>query len=178
MGEKFGIASYFVNLRVVRHFITLTLNDLTKDITNVDIGDILSCWQWRVADMKAVAVMSCLGDLFFVGKDNSVYWLQTDTGDLTKVADDLQQFEVYLNDEDKVDNWFLPLVVEKLVTAGKTLKENEVYSYKKSPVIGGDYSVDNIEPTDISVHFAFSGQMFEQIKDLPDGTHVSIKFKE
>src|SRR5438094_234449 len=102
---------------------TLTLNDLTRDITNVDIEDILSCWQWRVADMKAVAVMTCLGDLFFVGKDNSVYWLQTDTGDLTKVGDDLQQFEVYLNDEYKVDNWFLPLIVEKLVTAGKTLKE-------------------------------------------------------
>ena len=156
----------------------LTLKELTKDITNVDIEDILSCWKWRVADMKAVAVMSYLGDLFLIGKDDAVYWLQTDIGDLTKVADNLQQFEQCLNDEDKIDNWFLPLLVEKLITAGKTLKENEVYSYKKSPVIGGDYLEDNIEPTDMSVHFAFSGQICEQIKDLPDGTKVSIKFEK
>jgi hypothetical protein len=157
---------------------TLTFQDLTKDITNVDIEDILSCWQWLVADMKAVAVMSRLGDLFLVGKDDSIYWLQTDNGGLTKVADDLQQFEQYLNDEDKVDNWFLPLLVEKLIKAGKTLKENEVYSYKKSPVIGGEYSEDNIEATDMSVHFTFTGEICQQIKDLPDGTKVNIKFEE
>ena len=166
------------NKSVVRYFMKLTLNELRKDITNVDIEDILSCWQWKVADMKAVAVMSCLGDLFLVGKENSVYWLQTDSGDLPKVSDDLQQFELYLNDEDKVDNWFLPLLIEKLIKAGKTLKENEVYSYKKSPVIGGEYSEENIEPTDMSVHFAISGQLCEQIKDLHDGTKVIIKFKE
>ena len=32
---------------------------------------------------------------------------------------------------------------------GKILKETEVYSYKNPPVLGGDYSIDNIEPTDI-----------------------------
>ncbi len=74
-----------------------------------------------------------------------------------------------------MDNWFLPLLIEKLLIAGKTLKENEVYSYLKIPVIGGEYSVDNIEPTDISVHFAFCGQICEQIKDLLNGTKVSIK---
>ena len=156
---------------------TLTFKNLTKDITSVDIEDVLSCWRWCVADIKAIAVMTYLGDLFLVGKDNAIYWLQTNNGRLTKVAEDLQQFERYLNDEDKVGNWFLPLLVEKLVTAGKTLKENEVYSYKKSPVIGGEYSEDNIEPTDISVHFAFSGQICEQIKDLPEGTKVNIKFE-
>lgn len=155
----------------------LTLNELTKDLTNVDVEDILSCWQWQVAEMERVVVMSCLGDLFLVGKDKAVYWLQTDTGDLTKVTENLQEFELCLNDENKIDNWFLPLLVEKLIAAGITLKDNQVYSYKKIPVIGGDYSVENIEPTDMSVHFAFSGQICEQIKDLPDGTHVNIKLK-
>ena len=59
-----------------------------------------------------------------------------------------------------------------------TLKGNEVYSYKKLPVIGGEYSVDNMEPTDMSVHFAFSGQICEQIKDLPDGTKVNINYEK
>jgi hypothetical protein len=158
-------------------FMTLTINQLTKDISTIDIDDILSCWTWKTAGMKAVAAMSVLGDLFLVGRDDAVHWLQTDGGELTRVADDLPQFEQYLGDEEKVDNWFLPLLVEQLIAVGKTLKENEVYSFKKMPVIGGEYSLNNIEPTDISVHFAFTGQISQQIKDLPDGTEVDINYE-
>ena len=128
--------------------------------------------------MKAICTMSCFGDLFLIGKDDSVYWLQTDDGELSKVAEDFQQFNEFLNHEDKIDAWFFPLLVERLMVAGKTLKENEVYSYLKLPVIGGDYSVENINPTDISVHFAFTGQICEQIKDLTDRTKVTIKVKK
>jgi len=162
---------------VVRHFMTLTLEQLTKDITNVDLDDILSCWQWKLEDIQVVVTISALGDIFLLGEDSAVYWLQTDSGNLTKVAESLGQYEQFLSEEEKVDNWFLPALVEKLLSVGKTLKENEVYSYKKIPVIGGEYSVDNIEPTDMSVHFAFSGQICEQIKDLPDGTKVNIKYE-
>lgn len=156
---------------------TLTLEQLTKDTASVDLNDILSCWQWRLGDMQAVVTISSLGDLFLLGKDNAVYWLQTDGGDLAKVAEDLQQYQQYLTDEDKIDNWFLPLLVEQLLDAGKTLKGNQVYSFKKPTVLGGDYTIDNIEPTDMSVHFAFSGQISEQIKDLPDGAKVNINNK-
>lgn len=122
--------------------------------------------------------MSCLGDLFLIGPDDAVYWLQTDNGELSKVAEDFDQFKEFLSDEAKIDNWFLPLLIEKLMAAGKTLKENEVYSYLNHPAIGGEYTVENIKPTDISVHFAFTGQICEQIRGLPDGTRVSFKVKE
>jgi len=155
---------------------TLTLKDLTKDIRKIDTDDVLSCWRWLLPDTKKIVTISCLGDLFVARKDNSIYWLQADCGDLTKVADNLEEYQKLLTDEDKLDNWFLPLLIEKLLDAGKILKENEVYSYLKIPVLGGEYSVDNIVPTDISVHFAFFGQVCEQIKDLPDGTEIKIKF--
>ncbi|MBE7170311.1 MAG: DUF1851 domain-containing protein [Williamsia sp.] len=156
----------------------LTLEQLTKDISNVDLEDILSCWQWQLAGMQAVITISALGDIFLLGHDSAVYWLQADAGDLTKVAESLEQYKHFLCDDEKIDNWFLPSLVEKLITAGKTLKESEVYSYKKPPVIGGEYSVDNIAPTDMSAHFACSGQICEQIKDLPDGTKVRIKYEQ
>lgn len=156
---------------------TLTLKELTKDLTNIDIDDILSCWQWKISGMKAVALMTVLGDLFLIAEDDTIHWFQTDEGELTKVANNLQEFEQCLDDEDKVDYWFLPLVVEKLISSGKTLKENEVYSCVKPPIIGGEYTVENIKPISISAHFAYDGWFCEQIKDLPDGTKVNIKVK-
>ncbi len=152
--------------------------DVTIDIANINFDDGLSGWKWRISDIKSVALVSCLGDVFYIGKDDAIYWLQTDCGDLTQVADNLTQFEQFLHDEEKVDNWFLPGLIEKLLQAGKILKQHEVYSYQKLPVIGGAYSVENIEPTDIDVHFTFSGQICEQIKDLPDGTKVRMNFKK
>ena len=71
--------------------------------------------------MNEVVLISSMGDIFLLGKDNAIYWLQTDVGALTKVADNLKIFEVLLKDEDNIDNWFLPLLVEKLVIAGKIL---------------------------------------------------------
>ncbi len=153
----------------------LSIQELTKDISNIDIEDLLSCWQWRLADVKAVVMMSYLGDLFLLGNDDGVYWLQTDSGALTKVSDNIEHFQQMLTEDDKIDNWFLPSLIEKLIESGKPLKENEVYSYLKPPFLGGAYSVENLQPADISVHFAFTGQICEQIKDLPDGTKVNIK---
>jgi hypothetical protein len=156
---------------------SLTLKELTKDINSIDIVDILSCWHWLTGDINEVHTISVLGDIFLIGKDNSIYWLQADCGELEKVADNREQFHQFLLDEEKFDEWFLPELVQKLVDAGKTLNKSQVYSYKIIPVIGGEYSIENIEPTDISIHFAFCGQICEQIKDLPDGTDVNIVIK-
>jgi len=117
--------------------------------------------------------------MFFLGKDEGIYWLAIDSGGiLTKIAKSLQEFEELLNIYDNIDNWFLPVLVEQLNKSAICLNKNEVYSYKKLPVIGGEYKIDNIEPTDISVHFELTGQICEQIKNLPDGTKVKIVVKE
>lgn len=153
------------------------LQDLTINFQDLDLEDICSCWQWILSDQKSLVLISKMGDMFLLGKDDCIYWLQTDSGDLTKIANSLAHFESLLLDDANLDNWFLPLLIENLIKAGKTLQPNQVYSFKKMPIIGGEYTVDNIEPTDISVHFAFSGQIAEQIQNLPDGTKVNIKYK-
>jgi len=154
----------------------LSLEHLIKEIDTVDIADITSSWQWCLGNMHAVVTISCLGDMFLIGDDNAVYWLQTDRGKLSKVAENFEEYQKFLSYSEKTDDWFLPSLVEKLLNADKTLKPNQVYSYKMLPVLGGEYTVENIEPVDMSVHFSFSGQICEQIKDLPDGTKVNFNF--
>ena len=154
----------------------LTLEDLTIDLNKIDIADILSCWSWTLADiaMDTVFIISCLGDIFFIGEDKGIYWLQCDCGDLSKIAENRDEFADKLSDYEYYENIFLPELVIKLKNAGKALKENQIYSYKKMPVLGGEYTVDNIESTDISVHFSLSGQICERIKNLPDSTKPNI----
>ena len=153
---------------------TLKLSDLVKDKTKVDIKDICSGWTWLISTQKNVLLITIFGDIFFVGPSNEINWLDTGASTLTKVADSVEEFQKLLKDKENFANWFLTDLYTELQTKGVTLKDNEVYGYIKAPLIGGTYTLDNIEPTDISVHFFILGQIGEQTKDLPDGTKVKI----
>lgn len=147
-------------------------NEYLKDLSKIDVSDICSEWQWLLDNQKEVLLVSAIGDMFLLGNDNSVYWLETGTGELTCVAENLEEFQGHLANEQLADNWFLPELINQLVSNGLTLKENQVYSFKIPPVLGGDYSIDNFEATDISVHFSITGQMNKQIWDASNGTGI------
>lgn len=153
----------------------MSLNDLIKDISNIDQSDLLSAWQWKLEEGMKIVMITNLGDLFLQDKNGSIFWLLTDGGELKKIADNYSQFQQMLLDEEMIDNWCLPLLIEKFINAGMTLQPNEVYSPLKMTVLGGTYDTSNFKPTDMSVHFQFTGVICEQIKDLPDGTSVTIK---
>jgi len=154
------------------------LEELLKDKTKIDIGDICSAWQWAITDQKTVLLVTCFGDLFLIGPNDEISWLETGSGKLTVVSENLDDFRQQLRNQENIDNWFLPSLYSELKEAGITLKENQVYSYKQFPSLGGEYIFENIEPTDISVHFHLTGQISEQIKDLPPGTKLKIDIEE
>ena len=154
---------------------TPPINDLLRDVTKIDQEDLLSAWRWRLPEPMDIVMISNLGDLFLQDSAGSIYWLQTDGGNLEKVAGSADEFMQLFNDEEVLDNWLLPTLIEKFLAIGMTLKDNEVYSPKKMAVLGGSYDVDNFAPTDMSVHFQITGVISEQIKDLPDGTPINIK---
>ena len=66
----------------------------------------------------------------------------------------------------------------QLKEQGVILEPGKLYGFKQLPVLGGKYEPSNFELTDTEVHFAMSGQMNFQIKDLPDGTQVNFNVTE
>jgi len=84
---------------------TVTFQQLIKDTNKVDLNDICSCWQWRLTDQKSVALILSIGDMFLIGKDDTINCLDTSTGELKKIANE------------------------------KTLKENEVYNFTIPPAL-------------------------------------------
>ncbi len=149
------------------------LNSLIKDINIIDTRDICSDWKWLLDNHEEVILVSAIGDMFLLGKDKAIYWLDVGMGELTCVAESIDEFQNLLREEEKINIWLLPQLVSKLVSAGKVLGKNQVYSFKRPPALGGDYSIGNFDTTDISVHFSIFGQIHKQIWDLPDGTKIN-----
>lgn len=152
--------------------------NVTIDLDGLDLSRLLDCWKWKLSGVRQVAIISCLGDLFFVDADGAVGWLQTDSGDLTRVADSVPQFQALLQQEEFADEYFLPGLVRELLLAGKTVGHQEVYSYIVPPVMGGTYSPDNVEAKSVYTHFEITGLFHQQIKDLPDGAKVRLSVKK
>jgi hypothetical protein len=156
----------------------MKLQDLIIDKNNFNIPEICEPWLWLISEQKEVLLITIFGDLFLIGVENEINWLDTSCGKLTKVAESIDDFKAKLKDDDNYNNWFLAWLHEDIENSGIELKENEVFSFKIMPVLSGKYTFDNIEPTDIIVHFQITGQICEQIQNHPDDTNIEIKVSE
>ena len=151
------------------------LDDLTVKFDNNTSNKLTENWTWLIGTDKKVLLVSTIGDMFLTDNNKRVYWLDVGGGEFKLVADTIEDFEERLKDIEQVNEWFMIDLATELRHSEKKLKDGQLYSYYKLPIIGGDYTVDNFAPLGIEEHFGYLGDIHKQIKDLPDGTKVEIK---
>jgi hypothetical protein len=140
----------------------ITWKQLAIDPDGVDTMRLLKSWRWLIQGAMQPMVLTAMGDMFLQDMTGNVYWLNTIDGKLGQVATSQAEFKTMMENRENVDEWFLPNMVGELLAAGKTLGPQECYSFKKAPVLGGSFDVDNIEPCDVHVHFLTAGQIHQQ----------------
>jgi hypothetical protein len=119
-------------------------------------------------------LFSALGDVFLEPDSGGVWWLNTGVGELTRVAESVQEFHELLGTE-IADEWFMPTLIERLHAAGKILQPGQCYTYVTLPVFAeGRYDVENPNPVPAHEHFGLTGNILSEIKVLPDGAKVKI----
>jgi hypothetical protein len=151
----------------------MTLDDLTINFSHLDREALLSDWRWLIGPSKQPILVAAIGDAYVQDpEDGSVHLLDVGGGALEKIAGSVDEFRKLLADREFVTDSFVPSTIVALRNADKVLGPGQVYSYIKPPVLGGAYSVANLEPTDVSVHFSILGQIHQQVKDLPEGTPI------
>lgn len=137
----------------------------------VDLG---AAWGWKLVDPFRPVLFSALGDMFFTRDAGDVYWLNTGSGELTRLAGSVEEFQKLLNTE-LADEWFLPPLIEQLQAAGKVLQPGECYTYVTLPIFAeGKYEVDNLNPVNAREHFVLTGGIHKDLQFQPDGTKVKL----
>jgi hypothetical protein len=150
------------------------MNDLTVNFSHLERETILEDWRWLIGPTKQPILLAAIGDAYVQDPDDdTVHLLDVGAGALELIADSVEEFQELLGDSEFVTGSFVPQIVVNLRNAGKPLEAGQIYSYEHPPVLGGEYSVENMVPTDISVHFSVLGQIHRQVKDLPEGTSIS-----
>ena len=155
----------------------LSWKDAIVNFSHLDNNSLTECWTWLVGASMTPILISIIGDMFLTNNEGQVYWLNVSEGKLELVAQNRQEFNNKLENEVVADEWFLFDLIHYFKQSGIELKEGKLYGYKQYPILGGDFVPENFEQTDIKVHFALAGQVYEQVRNLPEGTPVKLSIK-
>ncbi len=136
-----------------------------------NLSDLLGEWRWLIGESAEPILITALGDAFVRETNASIWWLDVGGGQFNQVAESEEDFKKEMLSN--VEEWFIPQLVEELLSRGMVIGPNQVFSYKLAPTLNGQYEADNFEPTDLSVHFAILGSIQRQVSELPDGTKIN-----
>jgi hypothetical protein len=140
-------------------------------------SELLSGWLGPLPPSFTVWLVNRFGNVFVVFEDGSVHMLDVGIGAIERVADSRDHFATQVDIDDNADNWFMTSLVDRCVAAGLCLDHNQCYGYKIPPCLGGEYAVENVVPTDLSLHYSFLAGIYQQNKDMPNGTRIKFVFK-
>ena len=142
----------------------MTLNDLTVNFSHLDRDFLLSDWEWLLGGEYLPILLSASGDAFVQNVGNGqVWWLDTGGGQFTQIAQSPEEFNSLLSNTDFVVEHFAVQMIGDLLKSGKILSSGQIYSLSKPWLLGGQFELSNIEPTDIEVHFSLTGQIAQQV---------------
>ena len=108
-------------------------------------------------------------------QDGKVGMLQVSSFRYDVVAKDKTDFQEWLVDPDKMAEWFLAPLVDRLEAAGRFLGPDQCYSFITPLGLGGALKAENVMTIPIREHFGCWGEVFRQIKDMPPGSEVILK---
>jgi hypothetical protein len=152
---------------------SVTLDDLTVNFSHLDRKALLASWAWKIGDTMQPILVAASGDVFVQSEiDESVSVLETAAGKVSLVAKSPSEFSALLANKKFVYDYFAVVMIADLLKSGQRLGKSQIFSFKVPPVLGGEYVLSNIEPTDVEVHFSITGQIHEKVSRLPPGTKI------
>ena len=143
-----------------------------KDLDNVRL---LSTWKWLIGEDKEIMIVTKMGDLLLKDPSDVLYFLSTGEGSLEHVSNYSNDFFTNKLSAEQYFEIFQPELIEDLEQDGKELKKGQVYGFLTLPVMGGKNVATNITCREIYKHFKLTGEIHQQIDELPEGESLEIK---
>ncbi|HSG41345.1 MAG TPA: DUF4262 domain-containing protein [Thermoanaerobaculia bacterium] len=147
--------------------VTFAAEDLFVDLDSRIEGILLDEWRWLVGPGAEVFLVTVFGDLFCKTPDGRVCWVDTGWANFVEVADSEEEWVEVV--EERGHEWFHAKVRLDLLLRDVHLEEGQVYGWRQPPVLGGEESVDNIEPVDAATYIGKAGRLARTIQELTPG---------
>ena len=133
----------------------------------------LSAWSPILPTVARVLRTNLFADVFVVDDEGSVHMLERAGCAAERIASSEEEF--WRRVEEDEQGWQLRPLADSCRRVGKILNDGHCYAFTTLPVFGGDYTAENVWVAPLEEWFSFTADLFQQIKDLPDGSTVTLK---
>lgn len=133
----------------------------------------LAPWHSILPTRPRILRTSLFGDHFVVGDGGAVHMLDRGGMAAPLIASSEEDFWRVIQQDS--EGWQLRPLADECRCAGKVLSDGQCYAYTTLPMLGGDYRAANIWVAPWQEWFSFTADLFQQIKDLPDGATVTLR---
>jgi hypothetical protein len=145
---------------------------LTKTFPAEAFREALESWSWLPLADKVPVLATAFGDVIL--QEAEGYWfLDAAGGKLDKIASNRDELKAALSSPEGQDQYLLAGLAQAAETQGLRLADSEVFDFAKPPVLGGQFVVENLQPKDFVVSLNISGQIHNQVRNLPPGKKIS-----
>ncbi len=152
----------------------ITLDELSVALGQADRDTLLADWHWLTGEGAQPLMLTLAGDAFvqLVG-DTGIYLLDCAQGLLQKVADDVPELLQQLGNAEFVADAFRFDLVAPRIREGGLPPSGQVLGLRVPLPLGGLLETENLEPAELAVHFALTGQLHAQVAALAPGQAVT-----
>jgi hypothetical protein len=133
------------------------------------IETIAKAWGWIGLKPVEVVASSAFGNVI-VRDVVGAYWrICPEELSCELIAHSEEELQRLFAEEEFLTDWEMPALVELAREKLGPLAPDRCYCLKMPGVFGGEYVADNLGTNSRSEVIAFSGDVAEQIRDIPDG---------
>ena len=141
----------------------------------IPLPSVLDLGAWRDALPSGYRILgaNCFADFFVADETGRVHMLEIAAASISQICDSENQFWLDLVHDQ--EGWLLRPLGDRCRNAGLGLPPDSCYAFKTFPIFGGLYEVANIFVCPLDQWLSVMGEVYQSIKDLPDGAEVKIQ---
>jgi len=136
---------------------------------------IKDAWGWVGIDPVEVVGENDFGNLMIKDSQGRYWRLCPEDVYCEVIAQKREEFDRLSSDQEFLEDWSMKLLVTQAREHFGPLTGDQKYCLVTPGILGGEYAVSNIKTAPLIDLIRFSGDLANQIKDLPDGAQIQLK---
>ena len=137
--------------------------DLAISCEDLDCRRLLVDWQWIVPVDATPLMIGIFGDWIFGAPNGSHWHLDLLEGRFRQITKGSKEFNKKKRKDKYLDEWFGADWASIALQNGLIPSHDECLGWKVLPILGGPFSLENIDVYPLAAYQSINGQVFRQL---------------
>jgi hypothetical protein len=142
------------------------------------LATIRKAWGWSGLEPSELIAINSFGHLIIRDIDGHYWRIIPEEADCRVIAETQHEYNELLKQDEFLIDWEMEAVTDIAQDKFGPTGAGRCYCLKMPAVLGGEYAAENIATVSVDELIAFAGDLARQIKDIPDGAEIELKFTE